>query len=297
MKRVRDPIHCYRRIQEVDGTISDILKTLVEVEINPVELCNRKCIFCPRGNSQVYGNRRLFMSEKTAHSIGAGLSEIGFGKDDSRYHISISGFGEPLLHPKIVLIIEILKEYLEGSKAIIELNCNGDFLDEAKTVELISAGLGKILVNLYDGVHQIAKFERMFDNLGVTEYILRHHYLGAEDDYGLTLNNRSGMVSVVGQLKSALASPCYYPFYRMMIDWNGALLLCGNDWGRRAGITGNVNDKSIRSLWLSHCMKNYRLKLMKRNRGLMPCRECDVNGTLHGQSSFRKFREFYKKKD
>ena len=28
--------------------------------------------------------------------------------------------------------------------------------------------------------------------------------------------------------------PCFYPFYKMLVDWDGRVLFCSNDWGRHA---------------------------------------------------------------
>ena len=89
----RDTIISYRK--QFDKPVEHILDTLNSVEINPVELCTRKCIFSPRAHG--YKNQSLHMAISTAHSIGSKLAAVEY-----KGGIGISGFGEPLLHTSIV---------------------------------------------------------------------------------------------------------------------------------------------------------------------------------------------------
>ena len=65
---------------------------LSTVEINPTELCNRTCSFCPRSDPNVYPNRNLNMTIDTAENISNQLLDANFTGD-----IHITGFGEPTL--------------------------------------------------------------------------------------------------------------------------------------------------------------------------------------------------------
>ena len=73
---------------------SDPLDSILTVEVNTTELCNRTCVFCPRHDPKVYPNQNLHLTIKGAELIAEELSNNGFqGK------ISFSGFGENLLNP------------------------------------------------------------------------------------------------------------------------------------------------------------------------------------------------------
>jgi radical SAM protein with 4Fe4S-binding SPASM domain len=188
-------------------------------------------------------------------------------------------------------IVGIFRRHLPGVH--IELICNGDFLETPDIRRFLSCGVNKILVNLYDGPEQVDEFERRFHGIPSERYILRHHYLGPDQDYGLTLNNRTGLANFRGPLAEPEKRACHVPFYKMMIDWNGDRLLCFNDWGRRAQVAGNVNKLSIRELWLSPDMERYRRSLLRADRSLTPCNSCDVRGTLHGADAFEAFGRYY----
>ena len=60
---------------------------VTEVEINPTELCNRACSFCPRYDPEIYPNRNLNMSVKTASVLSEQLFNAGYDGI-----ISICGF-------------------------------------------------------------------------------------------------------------------------------------------------------------------------------------------------------------
>ena len=80
------------------------LDSILTVEINTTELCNRTCVFCPRHDPKVFPNRNLHLTIKGAETIGLELGKAGFsGK------ISLSGFGENLLNPNFREIVHIFR--------------------------------------------------------------------------------------------------------------------------------------------------------------------------------------------
>jgi radical SAM protein with 4Fe4S-binding SPASM domain len=182
---------------------------------------------------------------------------------------------------------------------ILDTNCNGDKLTVQRIKDLYAAGLTAIYVNLYDGPEQKPKFEALFAEAGADpeRFRLRPHWGGPDEDYGLILNNRSGMVTSaeagMEELDEPIMHPCYYPFSRLLVDWNGDVLLCSNDWGR-AVIAGNVNDQSLREIWMSDTLFEYRRKLMHGDRRHKPCNKCNVAGTLSGQFSFDLLIDHYR---
>lgn len=260
---------------------NDPISSLLSVQINTTELCNRTCSFCPRVDPNVYPNRNLHISLELIEKISIDLADIKF-----KGRISLSGFGEPLLHKKFLDIIETIRNKLPNN--IIDVNTNGDTLDEDMIQSLYNSGLSLLYVNLYDGPEQIAYYTDMFKNIDNSKYILREHF-DPKNNYNLILNNRGGSLH---KIEKQLQRKCYFPFSKAMIDYNGDLLLCPQDWFRKY-IIGSLYNNSVRELWLSENMKKIRLLLSEGNRSLEPCNQCDVNGTLTGEYGYNLLMNHY----
>jgi len=264
------------------------LDSILTVEINSTELCNRTCVFCPRHDPKVFPNRNLHMTVKGATTIAEELGENGFkGK------ISFSGFGENLLNPNF---IDIVREFHNALPyATLECNTNGDKLTEDYAHRLYRAGLDLLYINLYDGIEQMEHFEKMMSNVREDQYKYRMHW-GDFEKHGLILNNRSGVVDWVGieddSIENLKGKPCHYPFYKMFVDWNGDVLFCSNDWGREH-VVGNLLQDSLHDVWFSKPMNKIRKKLMKGDRSMSPCNKCSVDGSLFGKQSFDIVKEYY----
>ena len=264
------------------------LDSILTVEINTTELCNRTCVFCPRHDPAVFPNRNLHLTVKGARTIAEELGENQYsGK------ISFSGFGENLLNPDFP---EIVKEFrFNLPMATIECNTNGDKLTEEYVDRLYRAGLDLLYINLYDGIEQMAHFEEMLKNVRDDMYKFRMHW-GDFEKHGLILNNRSGVIDWVGieetDITSLQGKPCHYPFYKMFVDWNGDVLFCSNDWGREH-VVGNLLQQSLHEVWFSKPMTKIRKRLMKGDRSHSPCNKCSVDGSLFGKPSFDLVSEYY----
>ena len=262
------------KIEDSDNPIDAILA----VEINTTELCNRKCVFCPRVDEQVYPNQNLNMSREIAKKIAKRLSDVEYiGR------ISFSGYGENLLNKEFCNIIQEFRK--ENDKSVIECNTNGDLLSAELVKKLFESGLSSIYVNLYSDDLSIDKINSIFAEAGISEdrWMIRDHTNHKE--YGLYLNNRSGMLKgaekTVEEVKNR---PCYYPFYKMMVDWNANVLFCTNDWGRKR-IIGNLVHHSVQEIWLCEEMEGIRKNLIKGRRVSEPCKSCSVRGDLFGERS------------
>lgn len=217
------------------------------------------------------------MSEYTAYTIARSLIKMGFNG-----RIGIVGFGEPLTHKGICEIVQILRIV---DAQWIEVNTNGDFLDRKIIEDLYRAGCTHITVSMYD--KDIS--ETLFDMAKGIPIVItpRHNY---KEKFELQLVNRIEILDP-SSVHSPLNKPCYVPFYKMFIDWNGDVLICNNDWGRK-GIVGNVNHDDIQDIWLSDNLRQYREFLQAGARDkCTPCNKCNIDGTKFGKESFDLFQE------
>lgn len=278
----------YRKEQErihleVMNNSVDPFHSLMTIEINATELCNRTCVFCPRHDPEVYPNQHLHMTVHSALTIARNIAK-------SKYmgRISFSGYGENLMYKDFPQVVHSFSSYLPDN--IIECNTNGDILlkKPGLATKLYQSGLSFLYINMYDGEWQREEFQKVLDREDIPKdwYMFRKHW--NEEDHGLILNNRSGVMKWV-DAETDLKQPCYYPSYKMMVDWNGNVLFCSNDWGREH-IVGNLLHHKIRDVWLGEKMRGFRLRLGEGQRDFSPCKGCSVDGCLFGKESYNHYK-------
>jgi radical SAM protein with 4Fe4S-binding SPASM domain len=275
------------------NSLADGSPVFSEVEFNITGLCNRVCFFCPRVDPEVFPNVNEHLSLTLYEKILNDLEAIDYSG-----RVSFSGFGEPLLNPKHLELIQMTRRILPD--CWLDMVSNGDRITAEKMAELLDSGLTTLLISMYDGPEQIEHFEEMIAQAGVPRefVILRKRYLPPEQGYGINVTNRAGMVTVnevgVTVLTEPMKHPCYYTHYRMMIDYNGDVILCPHDWGKRL-IVGNLNTKSIVELWTGKILMSVRTRLGNGDRNFPPCDKCDVLGTRQGKDHFKAWKEHYQR--
>lgn len=263
------------------------------IEFNLSGLCNRKCVFCPRVDPSVYPNVNEHIPIELYEKIMKELAEVDYDG-----MILFSAFGEPLLYKNLEVVLKLSKQYCPEVRN--ESVTDGDFVTADKLRALFAAGLDTLLISMYDGPEQEEYFRGLTQEAGLseTQVVLRKRWLPPEEHYGITLSNRSGMVEIpevgVGPLKEPLKRPCFYPFYQVLVDYDGAVLLCPHDWGKKL-VVGNLNDNTIHELWDSRVMRRVRRNLANSDRNFAPCNLCDVDGTLMGKPHFEQWMQYYDK--
>ena len=263
------------------------------VEISDSGTCNRTCSFCPRSDPE-YPDKKEFISDKLHNKIFLELSSLNYSG-----MIIYSGFNEPLLNKKAFENIASARNYLPNAK--IELITNGDVLSIHRLKKLFESGLNTILISVYDGPDDMIKFEEMCKKaeLDKKQYVIRNRYLPPDQDFGITINNRSGNLLnseyKIETPKKYLNRSCYYPGYMFFIDYNGDVLMCSHDWGKK-NILGNLYKESIQDIWLSKKTNIAREKLFKGSRTFKPCNKCDVSGELIGENHHKQWSDLFKNK-
>jgi len=251
------------------------------IDINPTELCNRTCIFCPRHDPKVYPNQNLHMEIDTAHKIRKELEELNWVGT-----INICGNGEPLLHKDIVGLVDAL-----GDKISVEITTNGDFLTIDLIKDLYKNHLDYMVVSMYDGPEQIEYFTKLFDDSEIdkSRYALRDRWYGEDEEYGLILTNRVGMLDFNKEVK--VGKQCFYMHYSLQMDWNGDILSCCHDMYAKTITFGNVNDETLLEIWNSKMWSKSRKLLGNGKRIESPCNNCDANGTIHGYNHYLEWNK------
>ena len=263
------------------------------IEFSLSGLCNRVCEFCPRSNPKEFPNLNKHMSIESYTSVIEDLKSINY-KGGMIY----SGFSEPILYKYLFEAITVTRNLLPNNR--IEIVTNGDNLKLDKLLKLFDCGLTQISVSLYDGPHQIEGFKKLKSQANLTDeqFDLRYRW-EKEENYGINLTNRAGAIHMpelnVKRLNHGIKKKCFYPFYQVMVDYDGAVLLCNHDWYKKL-ILGNINQSSILEIWDSQIYKKTRKNLSKAMRVDSPCKECDANGTMMGGEYVKEWKDYYEKK-
>ena len=251
-----------------------------EVEISESGMCNRKCSFCPRSDPN-YNHVNEFIANELHNKLCNELSELNY-----QGVIRYSGFVEPMLDKNIYNLIKSAKTSLPKSR--IEMVTNGDALNKQRLKKLFDNGLDTILISVYDSEEDAINFEKLCKDLSLkdSQYVIRKRYLPPEEDFGITLSNRAGMMEnaefKINTLKEPLKEPCYYPSYTFFMDYNGDVLMCPHDWGKKI-VLGNMMKNSFLNIWNSKKAILIRKKLNNSDRNFSPCNACDVKGSLIGE--------------
>ncbi len=276
-----------RRKLIVDDGIKDYkgipLPTWIELSL--IDVCNRSCSFCPKSDDSIAPDTYMKMSRNLIDKLYKDLKKINYNGS-----IALCGYGEPLLHKDIIYITEKLSKV-----ANVEIVTNGDVLNPKMLKKLYDAKAGRCLISMYDGPEQIDKFKKIIHKSKVPEdfAILRDRWYDDTQNFGVKLTNRTGTVKIGNQLENPVHGYCYYPSYQFLIEWNGDIFLCPQDWQRRRAM-GNMMQESIFDIWTGNAMTKYRKNLLNGKRCDNPCSDCNADGTLLGINHAKIWRKKYK---
>ena len=255
------------------------------IELSLIDVCNRSCSFCPKSDESIAPDTYQKMGRDLIDKLYKELRKINYGGS-----IALCGYGEPLLHKDIEYIIQKLSKV-----ANVEVVTNGDVLSPKMLRKLYDAKAGRCLISMYDGPEQIEKFKNIISKAKIPEdfVILRDRWYDDSQNFGVKLTNRTGTVKIGNQLDNSVHTTCYYPAYQFLIDWNGDVFLCPQDWQRRRTM-GNIMQEKIFDIWVGKTITKFRKNLLNGKRCEKPCSDCNADGTLLGQNHAKIWRSIYK---
>ncbi len=242
---------------------------LQKIVLSVSDMCNRKCNICPHHDSSIFPNKKVWMSIETAKSLAETLIRCEYTG-----LVSISGYGEPLLHKQIFNIIaEFTKRNIKT-----RLYTNGDLLYTEKVSANIldRLKLEEIVVTTYNGPTRYNLYnEFLLKKFKLTKFRIRSKYVTEvkENDVSVVYWNRAGTV-----FKSVNDNQiyCHRPLHEAMIDWDGTVLTCCEDWVRETKY-GNILETPFEEIWNHNQeLNHYRKTLVGGNRkDLSVCKECN----------------------
>lgn len=282
-------VNIKRRTVIVDDVLSKYKGSPIPswIELSIIDVCNRSCSFCPKSDPKVAPDTYQKMQMNLINKLAQELKEI-----DYKGSVVLCGYGEPMLHKNINIISKKLSEV-----AYVEIVTNGDTLSSKQIKDLYINNVNKLLISMYDGEHQRKKFQEMVEQSKVPKdfVILRDRWYDEKKDYGLKLTNRGGTINVGDQEEVGKFKKCFYPSYQFLIDWNGDIFLCPQDWQRRVTM-GNMMQEHIFDIWTGKIMTKYRKDLIYGKRDNSPCTMCNAEGTVLGKNHANEWAKIYSRK-
>ena len=258
------------------------------IELSLIDTCNRSCSFCPKSDEKIAPNTHQKMEKILIEKLCSDLKKINF-----KGAFCLCGYGEPLLHKDHISIINKLSEVGQ-----VEIITNGDAINDKKLIELYTSKASKLLISLYDGKEQLKQFKEMIERTKISKnfVILRDRWYSDKKDFGVKLTNRTGTIKIGDQDKININKKCYYTSYQVLIDWNGDVFLCPQDWQRRITM-GNIMQKNFFDIWIGSTLSKFRKSHLNGDRSQSPCNSCNANGMVYGEKHYTAWVEFIKKKN
>jgi MoaA/NifB/PqqE/SkfB family radical SAM enzyme len=262
------------------------------VQIESTNICNAKCVFCPRDEMH---RRQGVMSFDLFKKIVDECAELGIT------HVRVHNYGEPFIDRRLVEKVR----YAKG-KGIQEVGMisNGSLITEEVARSVIEAGLDAINISVDAGGREVfestrigLKYDKVIDNVerlvrlraelgrrrpklilsfvrqnnSADEQAFIEHWTAIADKIHITdLHNWAGTLN----RHSGVNYPCYRPWLTFTALWDGRVSLCCADFDGRT-ILGDLRTSSIQQIWNSEAYRAVRREHLQSG-GPAICQSCDL---------------------
>jgi radical SAM protein with 4Fe4S-binding SPASM domain len=275
------------------ATGRDHAPTLPEiVQIESTNICNAKCVFCPRDEMH---RKQGVMAFDLFRKIVDECVELNIT------HVRVHNYGEPFMDRQLVEKVRYAKQ--KGIREVGMIS-NGSLITEPVARAMVEAGLDAINISVdaagkevfdatrlglnYDKV--IANIERLVrvrkelgrnrpklilsfvrQNNSVDEQAFIEHWKSIADKIHITdLHNWAGTLN----RESDVNYPCYRPWLTFTVLWDGRVSLCCADFDART-VLGDVNTHTIQEIWNAEPYRRVRRQHLESG-GPDICRSCDL---------------------
>jgi radical SAM protein with 4Fe4S-binding SPASM domain len=289
------------------------LATPYLVFLDPSDLCNFRCRFCPTGDRELVKRYRKpqFMDFGLYEKI---IRDLSYMPEPIKV-LRMYKDGEPLLNPALPAMIYHAK-YV-GRFLQIDTTTNGSLLNYRLSNELIDSGLDKLFVSVEGmGAEAYREFcgykldwQRFVASIEEFYWLSRDRcrlHVKIAGDY-LTDAQREEFVQTFGEIADEIfiehTAPCWpgfgvegansevgiygnrltsvkvcpYPLYSLSINSNGTVSLCYLDW-KHEMIVGDLKHETFYEIWNGDTLLNYRILHLQKRRGLLE--NCSTCGQL-----------------
>ncbi len=274
--------------------------------IEPTNVCNYKCDFCPQSDPEHHNRRstgqltgenfKLFLEKRRA--VKPGNNNINFTLD-----------GEPFLNKNFIKFIELAAK--AGLFSVFA--SNGSLINSEKADLLAKAGPLRVSIDMASdkNIFEIIRskkdnYEKLLENL---RYLIKK--AGENENVNLEINDITTFAGVdteesIEKLKKLFPKDvpsrvkfrtrlfhnfcghlnfiekqkryrlCPYPWTQMAVTYSGDCVPCCRDTSARS-ILGNVFEDDIMTVWNGSKYRQFRQNLLDKKPELnAACKDCDL---------------------
>ena len=280
-----------RRLLTATGR--DRAKRLPEiVQIESTNLCNAKCVFCPRDEMH---RRQGVMDVDLFKKIVDECAAL------SIKHVRVHNYGEPFLDKQLVEKVRYAKS--RGIKEVGMIS-NGSLITEELARGMVDAGLDAINISVdasgketFERTRLNLKYDEVLENIRTLvrvrdenprrrpKLILSFVRQGNTADENAFIEEWRGIANKIhvtdlhnwaGTLntQSDVRYPCYRPWLTFTVLWDGRVSLCCADFDGRH-ILGDLRTSTIAEIWNGPAYRDVRRQHLESG-GPEICRSCDL---------------------
>ena len=292
----------YRQLWKQAESLSLLTEHPLHLDIELTSVCNLRCEMC--WQSGLLDAPMGFMKDDLFKKI------VDEGVAMGMRAIKLQVRGESTMHPRLA---ELARYAKNAGVFDIQLTTNGTLLDDVEKLDsLLASGLHKLIFSV-DPAHDKSADEIYGDKapdvrsivlqtlerraaLGFTEPLVRVQaftepgqtqdsllaqlkldYPGADEYISTHIFEAKDDEDAVGGLSTWYDFlPCSYLWTRLAVYWNGDATICCRDYNCTMKL-GNVNETSVRDLWLGREMMRIRTAHLNDERQQISlCAHCEV---------------------
>ena len=289
------------------------LNTPFIINIDPADICNFQCKFCPTGDrelmKQTVGRNHGIMDFQLYKKIIDDICEF----DNKVKVIRLYKDGEPLLNPYFADMVKYAKQ--SGCCDRVDTTTNASLLSHEISDKIIEAGLDRINISI-EGVNEQQyldfsgyklNYAALVDNI---KYFYEHktntEMIVKTNGDILTEEQKQRFLDTFGDITEGIfiesimdcwptfeqnkvevneergiygqeiheVLVCPYVFYSFAVNSDGTISLCFLDWHRKL-VIGDAKKQKIKEVWLGKEMKNYqKLFLEGKRKTHYICQNC-----------------------
>tara|TARA_Y100000590_G_scaffold59665_1_gene63300 strand:- start:3082 stop:4260 length:1179 start_codon:yes stop_codon:yes gene_type:complete len=268
------------------------------VQIEPVSVCNFKCVFCYQADRTFSKKDSGYMGYMDLELFKKVIDELE-GNVES---ITLASRGEPTLHKQLGEMLE----YMNGKFLAVKVNSNASlFTDKmihtilSNDVQTMAFSIDAADKELYEKLRVNGKFEKTLKNVKRFNEIREKEYPNSRLTTrisGVKVNDIQNVDEMIDQWASyadivaftnyipwessyenelsKVETPCTELWRRMFVWWDGKVNPCDYDY-KSILSKWNVNKKNISEIWNSdyyNFLRDIHLKIQRAE--IEPCKRC-----------------------